>query len=59
MYEILESDNYKMLTHLFYESGLEVTPGIEKPDDVIKCWECNDSDQSTAGRRCIFGKTKG
>lgn len=42
MYQILESDQYEALTHLFYRNGLEVTPGIQKPEHVIKCWECND-----------------
>ena len=40
---IRESNDYKSLTHLFNENGLEITPGIERPDNVIKCWECKDS----------------
>lgn len=42
MYEITESNDYKKLTYLFYENGLEVKPGMEKPDNVLKCWECKD-----------------
>lgn len=42
MYVILESNDYEKLTHLFYENGLEVKPGIERPDYVVKCWECKD-----------------
>jgi hypothetical protein len=29
MYQILESDDYATLTYLFYENGLEITPGIQ------------------------------
>lgn len=43
MYEIKESNEYKELTQLFHENGLEITPGIERPDHVLKCWECKDS----------------
>lgn len=39
---IRESNDYKSLTHLFNENGLEITPGMERPDNVIKCWECKD-----------------
>jgi N-acetylglutamate synthase-like GNAT family acetyltransferase len=42
MVQILESDGYEALTHLFYRNGLEITPGIQKPEHVIKCWECKD-----------------
>lgn len=42
MYNIIESDNYKKLTYFFHENGLEITPGIERPDRVVKCWECTD-----------------
>lgn len=51
MYQILESDEYGTLTHLFYENGLEITPGIQRPDNVIKCWECKD----TVSQRLIGG----
>jgi drug/metabolite transporter (DMT)-like permease/N-acetylglutamate synthase-like GNAT family acetyltransferase len=44
MYQILESDDYEALTYLFHENGLEITPGIHKPDEVIKFWECKDPD---------------
>ena len=42
MYQISESNDYETLTYLFFENGLEITPGIHKPDEVIKFWECKD-----------------
>lgn len=42
MYVILESNDYEKLTYLFYENGLEITPGSERADNVVKCWECKD-----------------
>jgi len=42
MDKIIESNDYPKLTYLFHESGLEVEPGIERPDNVVKCWECID-----------------
>ena len=44
MYQILESDNYEELTYLFHRNGLEITPGIQRPEHVVKCWECKDPD---------------
>ncbi len=43
MYKIYESNEYEKLTYLFHENGLEVEPGVKKPDNVLKCWECKDS----------------
>lgn len=51
MYQILESSDYETLTYLFHENGLEITPGIQKPDEVIKFWECRDP----VSRRLIGG----
>ncbi len=42
MYIIHESSDYEKLSQFFYENGLETEPGIEKPENVIKCWECID-----------------
>lgn len=42
MYQILEGNDYETLTYLFSENGLEITPGIHKPDEVIKFWKCKD-----------------
>lgn len=42
MFVILESNDYEKLTHFFYENGLEIKLGIERPDYVVKCWECKD-----------------
>ncbi len=44
MYQILESNDYEKLTHLFFENGLEIEPGIGRPDNVVKCWECVEAD---------------
>ncbi|HYE67564.1 MAG TPA: GNAT family N-acetyltransferase [Anaerovoracaceae bacterium] len=51
MYQILESNDYETLTYLFSNNGLEITPGINKPDEVIKFWECRD----TVSQRLIGG----
>ena len=40
MYKINEGDDYVSLSEFFYENGLEVKPKIEKPDRVLKYWEC-------------------
>lgn len=42
MYKIAETDEYQALTYFFYENGLEITPGAEKSEHVIKCWECRN-----------------
>lgn len=44
MIQILESSDYETLSYLFHENGLEITPGIPKPEEVIKFWECRDHD---------------
>ncbi len=44
MYEIIESNDYVSLSAFFYENGLEVKPKIEKPERVVKFWECTDAD---------------
>jgi len=43
MYIINESSDYEKLSRFFYDNGLETEPGIERPERVIKCWECVDS----------------
>lgn len=43
MVEIIESNDYEKLSIFFHENGLEIKPGIKRPDTVIKCWECKDS----------------
>ena len=43
MYIINESSDYEKLSQFFYENGLEIEPGMERPKAVIKCWECIDS----------------
>mgnify|MGYP000846029030 FL=1 len=43
MYTIAENTDYKELTYLFYDNGLEITPGIERPSNVVKCWSCRNS----------------
>lgn len=43
MYTIAENTDYKELSHLFYDNGLEITPGIERPSNVVKCWSCRNS----------------
>lgn len=45
MVTIRESDDYKKLSYFFHENGLEIEPGIEKPDDLIRCWECYDAER--------------
>src|SRR5665648_626251 len=42
MYIINESSDYEKLSRFFYDNGLETEPGIERPENVIKCWECID-----------------
>ena len=44
MYKINEGDDYVSLSEFFYENGLEVKPKIEKPDRVLKYWECKGTD---------------
>ena len=39
MYIINESSDYEKLSRFFYDNGLETEPGIERPENVIKCWE--------------------
>ncbi|MEL7655501.1 MAG: GNAT family N-acetyltransferase [Bacillota bacterium] len=39
MFRVLETDDYRGLTELFYRNGLEITPGQERPGCVLKCWE--------------------
>lgn len=43
MYIINECNNYEKLAQFFYDNGLETETGIERPENVIKCWECIDS----------------
>ncbi|MEL7654479.1 MAG: GNAT family N-acetyltransferase [Bacillota bacterium] len=43
MYKIFESNDYEKLTYFFYDNGLEIIPGIKRPDNVVNCWECMDS----------------
>lgn len=42
MYIIFESNDYEKLSYFFQNNGLEVEPGIKKPEYVLKCWECED-----------------
>ena len=44
MYEIIEGNDYISLSAFFYQNGLEVKPKIEKPERVLKYWECKDAD---------------
>ncbi|MBK5246203.1 MAG: GNAT family N-acetyltransferase [Peptostreptococcaceae bacterium] len=46
MYIINESSDYEKLSRFFFDNGLETETGIERPDNVIKCWECIDSKNS-------------
>lgn len=41
-YEIRETGDFTKLSGLYYDSGLEVTPGQAPPENVIKHWECVD-----------------
>lgn len=44
MIRIIESNDYEKLSTLFHENGLEIKPGIKRPENVIKCWACMDSE---------------
>lgn len=44
MFKISECNDYIKLSRFFYDNGLEVEPGMEKPDSVVKCWECINAD---------------
>jgi len=43
MYIINESSDYEKLSRFFCDNGLEIEPGIERPENVVKCWECIDT----------------
>ncbi|HZK61644.1 MAG TPA: GNAT family N-acetyltransferase, partial [Anaerovoracaceae bacterium] len=43
MYIINESSDYEKLSRFFYDNGLEIEPDIERPENVVKCWECIDT----------------
>ena len=43
MYIINESSDYEKLSQFFCDNGLEIEPGIERPENVVKCWECIDT----------------
>ena len=44
MITIRESHDYEGLSVMFHENGLEIKPGIQRPEHVVNCWECIDSE---------------
>ena len=48
MYALLKSDDYKGLTEMFYDNGLEIDVCDEAPEEVIQAWEMIEID---SGRR--------
>jgi len=50
MFRVSETDDYRGLTELFYRNGLEITPGAERTEKVLKCWELiNDEGERVGG----------
>ncbi|MDX9889175.1 MAG: GNAT family N-acetyltransferase [Anaerovoracaceae bacterium] len=39
MYALLKTDDYKGLTEMFYDNGLEIDVCDEAPEEVIQAWE--------------------
>ena len=51
MYQILETNDYKGLTEMFFRYGLEVSKDEEAPRNLVKCWEVirTDNHERVAG----------
>lgn len=59
MYKIIESTDYVKLSSFFNKNGLEVEIGMERPDNVVKCWECDDPSNNRPIAGASLEKRKG